>query len=877
MGTVDRPRPDTPLRYLHRLFAVALVLLAPGAQAFDPPAELVITTDDNYPPYLFRSEDGRPNGIIIDKWLLWQEKTGVPVRIMGTTWARAQELVRAGRADVLEVVALTPGREKLYEFSPAYTVTDSRIYFHDSITGITNDVASLRGFTVGAKDGSACGRWLAETEQVAVRTYVSSESVVAAAGNGELRLFCMDAPVAEYYLLKAHRSKEFRQTPPLYSTSLHWATLRGNSQLRDFIQDGFSKISAAEMKAIETRWSGSAVGTGLDPRYRDMIVLGLVAALAAAALLIGWNRLLRTRVAQRTVELQAAVESAGRQADLVRDLYNNAPCGYHSLDRDGFYVEVNDTELKWLGYARDEVVGKKRFSDFLDESAREAFRTNLARVMEQGEIHDVEYDMIKRDGGILKVLVSATVLRDPAGQPMMTRSTLFDITERNLAEQRIAHLAHHDALTGLPNRSLLLDRLQQAIAHAHRSQTRAAVLFLDLDRFKTINDSLGHGAGDRLLQGVASRIQLCVREEDTVARLGGDEFVVVLRDVESANDAMAVAEEIARALNETFRIQSHDLHVTASVGISLYPDDGLDTDSLLKHADTAMYHAKDAGRANCQFFIEAMNVAAHQRLSLENALRKAISNREFQLQYQPIYDLADRRVCGFEALLRWTPPGRGTIHPGDFIALAEESRLIVPIGEWVLKEALTQAKRWQTPAHPVRIAVNVSANQLARPQFVERLRQIVSESRLSPTLVDIEVTETAIVEPTGNAREALDAIDALGMGIAIDDFGTGYSGLAYLKRLPIDKVKIDQSFVRDLTVDPDDEAIVTAIVAMAKSLNVDVVAEGIETEAQLQVLRKLGCPRGQGYHLARPMDASAATALLGLPSERLLPHAEKIG
>jgi diguanylate cyclase (GGDEF)-like protein/PAS domain S-box-containing protein len=859
------------------MFAAGLAMLATAAGAFTPPAQLVVTTDDNYPPYLFRSEDGRPNGIIPDKWDLWSQRTGVPVRITGTTWARAQELVRAGRADVLEAVAMTPGRERLYEFSPAYTVTEARIFFHESIAGINNDVATLRGFTVGAKEGSACGRWLAETEQVAVRNYPTSEAAVAAAGAGELRLFCMDTPAAQYYLLKAHRSGEFRQTAPLYSTSLHWATARGKGELRDFIQDGFAKITPAEMKAIESRWAGSTLGGGLDPRYRDMIIVGVMSAIALAALLLGWNRSLRARVAQRTAELQAAVEAAGKQADLVRDLYNNAPCGYHSINVEGLYVEVNDTELKWLGYSRDEVVGLKRFSDFLDEAGHEAFRTNLARVLEHGEVHDIAYDLIRRDGSILKVLVSATLIRDEAGKPMMTRSTLFDITERNLAEQRIAHLAHHDALTGLPNRTLLLDRLQQAIAHAHRSQTRAAVLFLDLDRFKTINDSLGHAAGDRLLQAAASRIQLCIREEDTVARLGGDEFVVVLGEVTSAGDAMHVAEEIARALNETFRIQSHDLQVTASVGISLYPDDGRDTDSLLKHADTAMYHAKDAGRANCQFFIEAMNVAAQQRLGMENALRRAINNGEFRLQYQPIYDLADRRVSGFEALLRWAPPGRPPILPGDFIAIAEESRLIVPIGEWVLREALTQARRWQSAGHPVRMAVNVSANQLARPQFVERLRQIVAETHFPPSLVDIEVTETAIVEPTGNAREALDAIDALGMGIAIDDFGTGYSGLAYLKRLPIDKVKIDQSFVRDLTVDPDDEAIVTAIVAMAKSLGVDVVAEGIETEAQLEVLRRLGCPRGQGYFLARPMDAAAASALLGITSERLLPHTEELG
>ena len=869
--------PRTPPRILARTLAAALLLVCAEAAAFKPPAEIVVTTDENYPPYLFRSEDGRLQGIIPDKWSLWSQHSGVPVRILGTTWARAQELMRTGHADVLEAVARTPRREGNYEFSPPYTTTDARIFFHESITGINNDVATLRGFTVGAKEGSACGRWLAETEQVAIRNYPTSEGAVAAAGTGELRLFCMDAPAARYYLLKAHRAAQFRQTAPLYSTSLHWATGKGNTELRDFIQAGFGKITPADLKAIESRWSGTEIGPALDPRTRDMLVLGAGALAALALLLIGWNRSLRASVSARTTELRAAVESAGRQADLVRDLYNNAPCGYHSLNGEGIYVEVNDTELRWLGYSRAEVVGKVRFADFLTEAGREAFRTNFARFLERGEVNDIEYEIVRRDGTTMRVLLSATMIRDERGRLVMSRATLFDITERNLAEQRIAHLAHHDALTGLPNRSLLIDRLQQAIAHAHRSQTRAAVLFLDLDRFKTINDSLGHGAGDRLLQAVASRIQLCVREEDTVARLGGDEFVVVLRDVESANAAMLVAEQIAQTLNETFRVQQHDLHVTASVGISLYPEDGADTDALLKHADTAMYHAKDAGRANCQFFIDAMNVAAQQRLGVENALRKAVGNREFTLHYQPIYDLAERRVTGFEALLRWMPPGRDLILPGEFMAIAEESRLIVPIGEWVLQEALRQARSWQSAGRPVRIAVNVSANQLARPQFVERLRQIVAQTRISPALVDIEVTETAIVEPTGSAREAIDAIDALGMGIAIDDFGTGYSGLAYLKRLPIDKVKIDQSFVRDLTVDPDDEAIVSAIIAMAKGLGVDVVAEGIETEAQLQVLRKLGCPRGQGYHLARPMDAAAATALLGLPSERLLPEAEELG
>jgi EAL domain-containing protein (putative c-di-GMP-specific phosphodiesterase class I) len=283
----------------------------------------------------------------------------------------------------------------------------------------------------------------------------------------------------------------------------------------------------------------------------------------------------------------------------------------------------------------------------------------------------------------------------------------------------------------------------------------------------------------------------------------------------------------------------------------------------MRNADTAMYHAKDSGRANFQFFTQHMNIAAQQRLSLENALRRALENGEFDVHYQPLFDIRDRSITGFEALVRWAPPGREMVMPSEFIATAEDSGLIVPIGEWVLREALRQARTWQSPGRPLMISVNVSAHQLSRPSFVEHLRRLIEETDIDPGLVELEVTEGVIIEGAGDAREALDHIAALGVGIAIDDFGTGYSGLAYLKRLPIDTVKIDQSFVRDLTVDPDDAAIVTAIVAMSKSLGVDVVAEGVETEEQLAELKALGCHRAQGYLLARPMNAAAVMKLLG--------------
>jgi diguanylate cyclase (GGDEF)-like protein/PAS domain S-box-containing protein len=494
---------------------------------------------------------------------------------------------------------------------------------------------------------------------------------------------------------------------------------------------------------------------------------------------------------------------------------------------------------------------------------RDLFEATLRHAIKQGSDFTVDYRVVWPDGSERWIANRGQVHRGPDGRAERVIGVAMDITDRKIAEQRIAHMAHHDALTGLPNRVLLRDRIGQAIAQAHRNTTLLAVLFIDLDRFNTNNDSLGHQLGDRLLQSVASRILVCVREGDTVSRVGGDEFVIVIPEIESSSDASVVAAKILEVLASAFHLHGNDLHVAASIGISLYPSDGADAETLMRNADTAMYHAKDSGRANFQFFTQHMNVAAQQRLSLENALRRALENDEFELHYQPLFDLRDRSITGFEALIRWNPPGGPQVQPGDFIAAAEDSGLIVPIGDWVLREALKQARTWQGAGRALFVSINVSANQLSRSSFVERLRRLIQDTGIDPALVELEVTESVIIEGAGDARESLDHIAALGVGIAIDDFGTGYSGLAYLKRLPIDTVKIDQSFVRDLTVDPDDAAIVTAIVAMARSLGVDVVAEGVETEEQLAELQRLGCHRAQGYLLARPMNAAAVARLLG--------------
>jgi diguanylate cyclase (GGDEF)-like protein/PAS domain S-box-containing protein len=540
---------------------------------------------------------------------------------------------------------------------------------------------------------------------------------------------------------------------------------------------------------------------------------------------------------------------------------------YWECESDRF-VHSEGLSALFGGKATDPMSHYRVFQQRLHPEDRDLLDATMRHAVRRGVDFQVDYRVVwPSDGSTHWLTNRGQIHRDEKGRAKRVIGVAMDITDRKLAEQRIAHMAHHDALTGLPNRVLLRDRIQQAIAQAHRNAKELAVLFLDLDRFKTINDSLGHQLGDRLLQSVASRILVCVREGDTVARVGGDEFVIVIPGIESAADASSVASKILEVLATAFHLNGSDLHVSASIGISLYPSDGADAETLMRNADTAMYHAKDSGRGNFQFFTQHMNVAAQQRLTLENALRRALEAREFELHYQPLFDLATRTITGFEALLRWNAPGGEVASPGQFIAVAEESGLIVPIGEWALREALGQAKAWQSAGHPLTIAVNVSANQLARPNFTSRLKALLEETGVEPSLLELEVTEGVIVEGAGEAREAIDHVAALGVGIAIDDFGTGYSGLAYLKRLPIDTVKIDQSFVRDLTVDPDDAAIVTAIVAMAASLGVDVVAEGIETEEQLEQLKRLGCRRGQGYLLARPMNAAAITALLGAALE----------
>jgi diguanylate cyclase (GGDEF)-like protein len=418
--------------------------------------------------------------------------------------------------------------------------------------------------------------------------------------------------------------------------------------------------------------------------------------------------------------------------------------------------------------------------------------------------------------------------------------------EHKRAQEQIKSLAYNDALTGLPNRAVFNDRLTVALAQAHRQGQRLSVLFLDLDHFKVINDSLGHTVGDRLLQGVAGRLLASGREGDTVARLGGDEFTLLLPGIAQAVDVAKVAEKILSTIRQPFRLDEHELFVTASIGISLYPDDGLDAETLVKNADVSMYRAKELGRDTYQLYTAAMNATALERLNLENHLRKALAHDELLVYYQPLMRVGSTEIYGFEALLRWNHPERGLILPSEFVPLAEITGLIVPIGPWILRRACAQAKAWHEGGNPMKVAVNLSARQLQQPGLFDQVKDILEETGLEPRFLGIEITETNAMQNAEATIPTLRRLKSLGVGISIDDFGIGYSSLSYLRRLPIDTIKIDQSFVRDLTSDPDDAAIASAVIAMAHTLKLLVVAEGVETEDQMAFLMAHGCDLAQG-------------------------------
>jgi diguanylate cyclase (GGDEF)-like protein/PAS domain S-box-containing protein len=573
------------------------------------------------------------------------------------------------------------------------------------------------------------------------------------------------------------------------------------------------------------------------------------------------------RVLNCVIERKAAEETLFLEQQRADVTLNSIGDAVISTDVPGCVTYLNPVAERLTGWTRQDALGRPFGEVFhvVNAATRERARNPMDQAVQLDRTVGLSPNcvLIRRDGSETAIEDSASPIHDRGGQVIGAVIVFHDVSAARALSLHAIYLAQHDFLTDLPNRMLLNDRLTQATALARRRGSHLAVLFIDLDRFKHVNDSLGHVIGDALLQSVARRLVASVRSSDTVSRQGGDEFVALLTEIAHAQDAAASAQKIIAALVVPHEIANHQLHITTTIGISIYPDDGLDAETLIKSADTAMYHAKANGRNSYQFFEHDMNARAVERQWIEAGLHRALARREFVLHYQPKIDLETGAMTGAEALIRWVHPERGVMLPGDFVPIAEECGLMVPIGQWVLAEACRQARAWiDEGRQPLPVAVNISAVEFRDPRFLDNVRAVLIDSRLDARYLELELTESSLIQHAESTVVALRGLKDLGVLVAIDDFGTGYSSLSYLRHFPIDVLKVDQSFVREISGDPAGTSIVSAVISMGKSLGHRVIAEGVETKEQLAFLQAQHCGEGQGYYFSPPLVPEQFVKLL---------------
>ncbi|HKZ17423.1 MAG TPA: EAL domain-containing protein [Geobacteraceae bacterium] len=568
-----------------------------------------------------------------------------------------------------------------------------------------------------------------------------------------------------------------------------------------------------------------------------------------------------------TIQDVTEIRLAEDRTLMLKQAIECLPIGITLVDRNGKIIYVNPAEAEIHGYSAEELIGAEA-RKMADHRLRKPF---LPEQLESFGTWSRESVNIRKNGQEFPVQLTSVVVKNSDGENLGMVTTCEDITTRKNAEKKIHHLAYFDSLTGLPNRRMFQDRLNHALALAHRENRRVCLLFLDLDKFKDVNDTQGHRFGDSLLQAVATRLHGNMRESDTLARVGGDEFVIILTSVCDQENAATAAGRILSLFAEPFAIEGRLTYSSASIGIAMYPDDGLDNETLLKCADNAMYHAKNEGRSHYRFYSAEIHQKMMRRVAIENGLRYGLERREFFLHYQPQWDLETAGITGVEVLLRWQSQDFGLMPPAEFITLTEDSGLICELGEWILHTACMQTIQWALTGHkPLKVAINISGQQLRQPGFLKMVEKIIRGTGIDPEVIELEFTESVLMDHADRNIQILRNLKKMGMQLSVDDFGTGYSSLSYLKNFPIDKIKIDRSFIKDVTESTDNLMIVKAIISLAESLNLKVIAEGVENREQLDILKKLGCHEVQGFYLAEPMCLENLTEMLGCRHAKIL-------
>jgi diguanylate cyclase (GGDEF)-like protein/PAS domain S-box-containing protein len=832
---------------------------------------LRLAPDPNFPPIEFFDEQGRYQGLVADYYRLIEARLGIQFEIVhAASWEEVVKLARSHEVDIVGAAQWTPSRADYLLFSPPLldipNVIIARSGSQDMQT--LNDLAGRR---VVITQGNALDEYIrSQYPSIRLQPVPDDLSALQDVAFGDADATVVNLAIASY-LIDRYGIANLRVAGDSgKSNALYIASRSDWPILNRILSKGLASITDDERQAITQRWVHLEGGTyRLLNRHAIIALLTALAILLAAGLLVAlWNRLLRHKLAlqasalnQEYQERLQAQEALKASEENYRQVFNAANDAIFVHDAEtGAILDVNQRMLEMYRIRYEDALRTTadQLGSGIPPYSREEARQWIEKTLTEGP-QVFEWQARRADGELFWVEVGlrATTI---AGQKRVL-AVARDISERKQAAEKAAFYAMHDPLTALPNRRLLTDRLEQAIALAHRHEGEAALLFIDLDRFKAINDTLGHGIGDELLVRIAERLRGLMRESDTVGRLGGDEFLAVVQELRQKEDASLVAQKILDTLSRPFMVGDRELTVSVSIGIALYPQDGDSVESLIRSADMAMLAAKHAGRHGFRFFDPRIDSIAAERLALETRLRQAFESGKLYLHYQPQVALKDCQLLGVEALLRWQDSERGSISPLHFIPVAEASGLIIPIGAWVLREACKRAQHWNAArATPLGIAVNISSLQF-RPALVEEVKAALADSGLPPHLLELELTESVVMGQDSDVLALMNALRELGVRLSLDDFGTGYSSLSYLKAFPLDKLKVDRSFIKDMPQDVNDTKLVEAMLAIARTLELKVVAEGVETREQLAALRAMGCDAVQGYYCYRPLSEDDMTGL----------------